>query len=99
MEEEHQESSSDSSNRIYTLKSCCSVLLVRVTMELDSNPIFLEVDTGAAYSFISESTYRELWPSRSLSKADVRLLDSPPQYWEASQWLSVTNIITPRSHS
>ena len=73
MEEEQQENSSDSFGRIYTVKSHSTVPPVRGTMESDSNPSSLKVNTCASYSLISQSAFRELWPSRSLSKTDVRL--------------------------
>ena len=33
----------------------------------------MEVDTGASMSIMSESTFKELWPGRSLHTTDVRL--------------------------
>jgi hypothetical protein len=35
----------------------------------------MEVDTGASMSLMSEGTFRQLWPGRSLSATDVRLAD------------------------
>ena len=41
--------------------------------EINNHPLRMEVDTGAAYSLISESTYNELWPTRALTRSDIRL--------------------------
>ena len=98
MEEKQQESSSDSSDIIYTLKSRSSMPPLRVTMELDSNPISLEVDTGAAFLLISESTFRELWSSRSLSKVYVRLCTYSGEPIQVLRSLTVV-VMTPRIHS
>ena len=69
---EEEEDDMDS-NRLNILQSRSSVPPLKVTVELDNHPIAMEVDTGAAFSMISESTFKELWPSRSLSKEEVRL--------------------------
>ena len=50
-----------------------SVPPIQVDVEIDNHPLRMEVDTGAAYSLISESTYNELWPTRALTKSDIRL--------------------------
>ena len=42
-------------------------------MEIDSHQLLMEVDTGAAYSLISDATFKEFWPDRRLEKSDVRL--------------------------
>ena len=33
----------------------------------------MEVDTGAAYSLVSEATFSELWPTCTLSHSNVKL--------------------------
>lgn len=50
-----------------------SVPPIQVDVEIDNHPLRMEVDTGVAYSLISESTYNELWPTRALIKSDIRL--------------------------
>ena len=42
-------------------------------MQLDEQPVLLEVDTGAAYTIMSQSTFRELWPHRRLDKSKITL--------------------------
>ena len=43
-------------------------------MEIDNQVVDMEVDTDAACSLMSEVSFRELgWPSRKLSKVDLRL--------------------------
>lgn len=60
--------------RLYTLHSSKgSVPPLLVSMEFDSRPIFMEVDTEASYSLISEATFKELWPSRVLPSCDIWL--------------------------
>ena len=42
-------------------------------MQLDEQPVLLVVDTGAAYTIMSQSTFRELWPHRRLDKSKITL--------------------------
>ena len=44
-----------------------------VSLKLDGKPFTMELDTGAAYSLVSEATFKELWPDSQLSATDVRL--------------------------
>jgi len=44
-----------------------------VELKLDGTPLRMEVDTGASVSLISESKFRQLWPSRPLESSTVRL--------------------------
>ena len=37
---------------------------LKVTVNVDSSELELEVDTGASVSIISEKTYNRLWPER-----------------------------------
>ena len=52
-------------------KSDAPPILVKV--KLDDCPVDMEVDTGAAISLMSESTFNTLWPRRSLQPSSVRL--------------------------
>ena len=45
----------------------------KAVLELDGNPVSMEVDTGAAVSIISERTQKSLFPSTDLAKPNVRL--------------------------
>ena len=46
---------------------------VVVDVDLDGRPYPMELDTGAAFSLISEETDKELWPDCQLSATHVRL--------------------------
>ena len=73
-----------------------------VTVELDKLPVTMEVDTGTAYSLISEGTFKELWPSRTLPKSDGRLCSYSGEQipvLEASLLQSATRPRTLKSHS
>ena len=48
-------------------------LLLNVPVMVDDWPISVEVDTGAALSLVSESTFRKLWPGNKLLTSTVRL--------------------------
>ena len=45
----------------------------RVSLMLDKLTVSMEIDTGATYSLVSETTYQELWPDRGLDKSIVKL--------------------------
>ena len=65
---------------------------LKVTVELDSHPVAMEVDTGAAYSLVSESTYREIWPDKRLDKCDMRLCTYSDESMEVLGSLTVAVI-------
>ncbi len=46
---------------------------IEVDLELDGLHHRMEVDTGAALSLVSETTFKRLWPSQSLQPATTRL--------------------------
>ena len=58
---------------LYVLQARNRVPPLQVAMEIDSHQLLMEVDTGAAYSLISDTTFKEFWPDRRLEKSDVRL--------------------------
>ena len=58
---------------MYVLQAHNCVPPLQVAMEIDSHHLLMEVDTGAAYSLISETTFKEFWPDWRLEKSDVRL--------------------------
>lgn len=61
-ESEISGSEDDVSERL-NLVSVNSISSERVTLFLDGLPCEFEVDSGSAYTIISEDTYRKLWPS------------------------------------
>ena len=46
---------------------------LRVSLLLEKLTVSIEIDTGVAYSLMSETTYRELRPDRGLDKSIVKL--------------------------
>ena len=44
-----------------------------VTVDIEGVTVSMQVDTGASLSLMSETTFREHWPQRSLSSTQVRL--------------------------
>ena len=45
--------------------------LITLKLEIQRKPVFMEVDTGATFSVISDETYKELFMNLSLKKAVV----------------------------
>ena len=41
---------------------------IQVKVTVDGAPLTMEVDTGASVSFVSEATYRQLWPDQKLEE-------------------------------
>jgi len=50
-----------------------SIRPITVTLELNGNPVIMEVDTGAAVSLMSEATQKKVFPEAQLQKASVKL--------------------------
>ena len=48
-------------------------ITVNMAVDVDGQPVNMEVDTGASKTIMSEKAFRKLWPGRSLDKTDVRL--------------------------
>ena len=44
-----------------------------VSVDIEGNTVLMQLDTGASLSLMYESTFKELWPDRSLSPSQVRL--------------------------
>ncbi len=44
-----------------------------VDVEIEDKSVPMELDTGSAYSLLSEKSFRELWPEGELSPSNVRL--------------------------
>ena len=53
----------------------------RHSVKLDDRTVDMEVDSGASLSLMAESTFRRLWPGRSLLPSYVRL--QTYQWWVA----------------
>ena len=58
---------------LHATSSSKSTPPIVVDVQLDSCSVCMEVDTGASMSLISETTYKKLWPKRSLSACKVKL--------------------------
>ena len=46
---------------------------LEVDLEVDGVEMKMELDTGAAYTLVSEKTFQKLWPGKDLSTTHVRL--------------------------
>ena len=46
---------------------------IMVKIKLDDCIVYMEVDTGASVSLMSENTFKTLWPGRSIQRSYVRL--------------------------
>ena len=53
---------------LYCLSSAGRSKPIKVEVVVDGNPLIMELDTGAAVSLVSESTYQEYWPDRQLQE-------------------------------
>ena len=58
---------------LFHLDSPGQTLPHNVQVMVDDCLISMEVDTGAALSLVSESTFRKLWPGKRLLTSRVRL--------------------------
>ena len=58
---------------LFVLHAHGSAPPIRVSLAVDGCPLDMEVDTGAAVSITSQTTFDELWPNRSLAPSTVRL--------------------------
>ena len=46
---------------------------IMVSVTVNNQPIEMELDTGAAFSLVSEATFRKLWPDSTLQESTIRL--------------------------
>ena len=58
---------------LYCLSDAGHCKPIKVEVVVDGNPLTMELDTGAAVSLVSESTYQEYWPDRQLQECQTRL--------------------------
>ena len=58
---------------LYCLSDAGRCKPIKVEVVVDGNPLTMELDTGAAVSLVSESTYQEYWPDRQLQECQTRL--------------------------
>ena len=71
---------------LYTLQSSSSTPPITVPVLLEGLPVEMELDTGAAFSLIAESKFRQLFPLRKLVSTKIRLCTysgEPMRYWVA----------------
>ena len=74
VEEEHDDNMEELP--LFHLDSPGQTLPHNVQVMVDDCLISMEVDTGAALSLVSESTFRKLWPGKRLLTSRVRLCSS-----------------------
>ena len=53
---------------LYCLSDAGRSKPINVEVVVDGKPLTMELDTGAAVSLVSESTYQEYWPDRQLQE-------------------------------
>ena len=58
---------------LYTLQSSSSTHPIKVPILLEGLPVEMELDTGAAFSLMVESNFRQLFPSKELAPTTIRL--------------------------
>ena len=58
---------------LYCLSDAGRSKPINVEVVVDGKPLTMELDTGAAVSLVSESTYQEYWPDRQLQECKTRL--------------------------
>ena len=58
---------------LFRVSSKSSIPPLEVEVKMDDCIVKMEVDTGATLSLMSETTFRTLWPRRSLVASEVRL--------------------------
>ena len=72
-EESDSDDSDDSSLRLVESKGTAHSPPIKVDVKLDDCVVKMEVDTGAAMTIMSETTFQGLWPGRDLQPSQVRL--------------------------
>ena len=58
---------------LYTLQSPSFMPLIKMPITLDGSPVKMELDTGAAYSLMSENNFLLLFPEKELAPTTIRL--------------------------
>ena len=59
---------------LYCLSDAGRSKPINVEVVVDGKPLTMELDTGAAVSLVSESTYQQYWPDRQLQECKTRLI-------------------------
>ena len=72
-EESDSDDSKDSSLCLVESKGAVHSPPIKVKVKLDDCVVNMEVDTGAAMSLMSQTTFQGLWPERGLQPSQVRL--------------------------
>ena len=67
------ESEEDNELPLFHVKESDKSQPLRVTVTIEQQEIPMEVDTGAALSLVSETTYKELWLDRTLEQSSKKL--------------------------
>ena len=58
---------------LYTLQSSSSTPPIKLPILLEGLPVEMELDTGAAFSLMAESNFRQLFPAKELTPTTIRL--------------------------
>ncbi|XP_071506319.1 uncharacterized protein [Diadema antillarum] len=59
--------------RLYRVDGKSNVPPLKVKVNIDSQEVGMEIDTGASISLMSETTFRTYWPKRRLSPTTMKL--------------------------
>ena len=74
VQEDIDDDEDDDLNPLYLVRASKMTLPpIQIQVRMDDCQVNMEVDTGASMSLMSENTFRELWPGRSLDTTEVRL--------------------------
>ena len=58
---------------LYTLRSPSSTPPITVPVQIEGSSVQMELDTGAAFSLMSETAFRQLFPTKELEPSTIRL--------------------------
>ena len=73
MEDEYDEEYLSEGDRLHTIHAVSASRPLMVSVVIDGQRTQMELDTGAAYSIVSEKLHSELWPDAKLEECKLRL--------------------------
>ena len=73
VEDDYAEEYLDEENALHTVHAVNASRPSTVSLEINEQRVQMELDTGAAYSIVSETLHKELWPQGELEESNLRL--------------------------